>query len=227
MTPRILHQVWLGGSPPDFVVDMMNTVKSRHGHWEYRLWTDNDVPRLENAELFHAASSPAMKADILRYELLHAHGGVYLDADFRCHRAVDLLFPSDASLRLVSEFGVVCNGVMASSPGHPFIGLVIRELGKLSPDDLNRPPHLVTGPYFLDSLFIREKLAETDPGVLLPGDYFFPPRTRVKRTLDEAFRKRFLTHEAMASWREKGLQETLRRTKLRTRTRRFFDLSAE
>lgn len=227
MIPRTIHQIWLGGEPPREVEEMMRSVQHHHPNWNYRLWTDGDLPELRNASLFQWAPSLAMKADVLRYELLYDHGGVYLDADFQCHKPVDALFPDQASLRLVSEFGVVCNSAMGAAPGHAFIKCLIDELGTLPEASVHRQPHLITGPYFVDALFIRERLYEREPCVLLPGDYFFPPRTRVPSALQQAERKRYLTHAAMASWRRGGLLQKVRGSKLRTRLRRFADLSAE
>lgn len=227
MIPRLIHQIWLGGSPPPSVQSAMASVRRHHPHWEVTIWTDRNLPRLENSALFAAASSAAMKADVLRYELLHTHGGVYLDADFVCHRPVDQLFPPDAELRLVSEFGVVCNSVMACSPGHPFMRRLIDELARLDPSCDTSSPHLVTGPYFVDEQYVEEGLAMTAPDSLLPGDFFFPPRTRVISALELAAKKQYVTHLGLASWRKRSVRTVVRQTKLRTRLRRFVDLTAE
>jgi inositol phosphorylceramide mannosyltransferase catalytic subunit len=228
MMPRIIHQIWIGGEVPPEIVQLMHTVRTAHPNWEYMLWTDENLPDIENLDAFRAARTMAMKADILRLELLWRYGGVYVDADFSCHHPLDQLFPRTADLRLVSEFGVVCNGLMGSSVENYFIGRLVEQISHLESSAFatDTPQH-VTGPYFMERMFVKYELALNDPGCLLPGDFFFAPRTRERTAIQEAQRKRYLTHAGMATWRRKDLRHRLRGTKLRTRARRFLDLSAE
>jgi hypothetical protein len=61
--------------------------------WTHFLWTDAEVApllhRLRNKNAYMAASNYGQKADILRYELLQRHGGVYVDVDMECVRSLD------------------------------------------------------------------------------------------------------------------------------------------
>ena len=64
------------------------------GKWRLRgcslnvqvLWTDEQVAGLTlfNQAAFDAAPNFGEKSDILRYELLYAFGGVYVDVDLQC-----------------------------------------------------------------------------------------------------------------------------------------------
>jgi hypothetical protein len=228
MIPHIIHQIWLGGEPPTQVRTWLKGWCNHHPEWEHRLWTDENRPSLRNEAAFLRAPSFAMKADLLRYELLLDWGGIYIDADFECHRAIDDLVRS-RSLLLVSEFGVVCNGFIGADAGEQFIGALVAEAGRrimATTDSTLAAPHLLTGPYMVDEMYRRRGLAFSAPDALLPGDYFFAPRTRVASALAGALEKRYATHHALASWQESSLGQTLRDTKLRTRVRRFLDLSA-
>jgi hypothetical protein len=170
-----------------------------------------------------------MKADVLRYELLLEHGGVYLDADFECHHPLDPLIKNRSRL-LVSEFGVVTNSLMGFVQQDSFLSGLVAKIGSrfAAGGNLNlREPHLLTGPYLVDELFVEMGIAYTDPSALLPGDYFFTPRTRNPEALARAGAKRYGTHHALATWRDATLHERLRQTKLRTRVQRFLDLTAE
>jgi hypothetical protein len=207
----------------------MSSWREHHPAWEYTLWDDANRPALINEDAFAAAPSWAMKADILRYELLLVHGGVYVDADFECHRPLEALV-EDRSILLVSEFGIVCNGVMGCEPGSGFIETIVTEASRcfLAASTKERlQPHLVTGPHLVDRVFVESGLVERDPDCLVAGDYFFEPRSRVPEALALAMRKRFATHHALASWRrESSLTTMLKQTKLRTRLKRFTDLTA-
>jgi mannosyltransferase OCH1-like enzyme len=223
-----MHQIWLGGEPPTLLHTWLEGWRAHHPEWEYRLWTDENRPSLRNETAFLRAPSLAMKADLLRYELLLDWGGVYIDADFECHHAIDDLVGA-RSLLFVSEFGVVCNGFIGAGASDPFIGTLVAEVGRRTMSAANSAlaaPQLLTGPYMLDELYRRRGLAFSQPDALLPGDYFFAPRTRVASTLVGALEKRYATHHALASWRKASVGQTLRDTKLRTRLRRFFDLSS-
>jgi hypothetical protein len=207
----------------------MDTWPKHHPDWEYRLWTDADLPVLDNADLFERAPSYAMKADLLRYEILVRHGGIYIDADFECHRPLDRLMERVEDLLLVSEFGTVCNQFMGSVAGDPFLARCVASartrMEETTPREWEERPHLITGPGLVDELFVELDVAVERPESLLPGDYFFEPRTRVPRLLDVARRKRYATHEALASWRQVTWAQRVRDLKPRTRWRRFLDLS--
>src|SRR5262245_53320466 len=80
--PRVLHQIWLGEEPFPYERER-ETWRRQHPSWKLELWTEADVPGdLELREVANRLRQPAERADILRLELLHRHGGVYLDADF-------------------------------------------------------------------------------------------------------------------------------------------------
>jgi mannosyltransferase OCH1-like enzyme len=85
--PRIIHQIWLGPlTPPSKALDSW---KKKHPNWEYRLWTEDNLPNLKNQHAFDVSDNYPQKADILRYELLEQFGGVYVDADVHCIKPVD------------------------------------------------------------------------------------------------------------------------------------------
>ena len=47
LIPRILHQIWLGGSPiPEEFLEFSAGWRRAHPQWDYRLWTDRRLPRL-------------------------------------------------------------------------------------------------------------------------------------------------------------------------------------
>ena len=61
--------------------------------WTHVLWTDAEVAplldSLRNKQAYLAAPNYGQKADILRYELLQRHGGIYMDVDMECVRSLD------------------------------------------------------------------------------------------------------------------------------------------
>lgn len=147
--PKIIHQIWLG--PHERPVEWMETWREKNPDWEYKLWTDDNLPRLFNQEPFDKIQAFSGKADILRVELLYHYGGIYLDSDCEC------LNPLDDDLRKYPCFvcyenelvrpGLIQNGVVGSAPKHPFLETLIEEISKI--EDFNKDvPSIVVGPYF-------------------------------------------------------------------------------
>lgn len=85
MIEKILHQIWIGPKEPPR--KLMQTWQKAHPDWEYRLWTDhtgweNDAKIAEVPEWYG-------KSDVMRYEILWRHGGIYVDADAICVNKLD------------------------------------------------------------------------------------------------------------------------------------------
>lgn len=94
--PRVLHLVWIGSEVPDRYLANVRAFAEHNPAWIVDLWTDHTVLRadgfntrdaawavgfMQNRELYYAEKNPAAKVDLLRYELVHLLGGVYLDID--------------------------------------------------------------------------------------------------------------------------------------------------
>ena len=131
--PRVIHQVWVGPVTPPF--DMMATWRAMNPTCEYRLWSDGSCPHLEGYEYFqhdliNAKEYRAMrewngKCDVLRFELMHEYGGVYIDADTLCVQELDERFfdlPEGKECWSVWEnekarLGIIASGFLGSVPG--------------------------------------------------------------------------------------------------------------
>src|SRR5665647_30559 len=91
--PKIIHQIWIGTSVPPEFERFQASCKRYHPDWEYRLWTQNDIPSLHmrNENLVHKSRNPGEISDLMRYEILYRYGGVYLDFDCECLQPLDAL----------------------------------------------------------------------------------------------------------------------------------------
>ena len=94
-----------------------------HPDWETRLWTDADLDELEVTEGERArARSASELSNLVRYEVLRRHGGVYLDTDVEGRRPFDDLLAgvrAFAALELPGRVGTAvlgaCRGTGRSS----------------------------------------------------------------------------------------------------------------
>ncbi|MBA3752180.1 hypothetical protein H0X06_05330 [Candidatus Dependentiae bacterium] len=124
--PKIIHQIWVGPKqPPSIFKKSQESIAKYHPDWEYKLWTDADIPalNLHNKKFYDLADNYGEKADILRYEILYRYGGIYLDVDFVCLKPLDMLLHYDVwtSLQPLDCRGDINNAVIGSAPGHPLL----------------------------------------------------------------------------------------------------------
>lgn len=229
MIPRILHQIWVGSEVPPLYAAFHERWKALHPGWDVHLWTDVTLPSLINQELFDLAAQGAVKADIARIELLLRFGGVYVDMDIEPHRATDALWDDGSDLVLLSEGATITNSVMGAVPNNRLLGEMAAAFSQVDRDSIHSPsfdPLTTTGPVALTRI-VSESQAIFDRRVrLLPSDYFVVPKARNSDIRAWAAERRYGTHHAGASWRSESIVNVVRRTRLRTRIRRFLDLGA-
>jgi inositol phosphorylceramide mannosyltransferase catalytic subunit len=190
LIPRVFHQIWLGPEPfPREYEVYQHSWKRRHPGWEVRLWTEGDLPDdLVRKEIYELLRRPAERSDLLRFELLDRHGGVYLDVDFECLRSIEPLLEGVSFFCAYNDPGRVNNAVIGAVPGHPLLARAIRELRPretFGPVDKDG-----TGPLFLN------RLVADFPDVTIFGEEFFYPRTPA------AAEGAYAVHHAARSWKD-------------------------
>jgi mannosyltransferase OCH1-like enzyme len=181
--PKIIHQIWLGPLEP--LEAAMNTWPALHPDWEYKLWTEDNMPSLVNQQAFDDADNYPQKSDILRYELLYNFGGVYVDADEYCIKPldelIDLVSQSNQTVFAANEGNkelpdLIANGMLGCTKQHPFMSELVGNIGLASLG----PAWKVTGPAYLTELIEAKK-----PEIyLFPSITFYPVHHREKHRRD-------------------------------------------
>jgi mannosyltransferase OCH1-like enzyme len=196
--PRVFHRIWLGPDPmPEEYVRLGETWKRNHRDWAHHLWAETNLPTdLERHEVYELLRRPAERADILRLELLHRLGGVYVDADLESLQPIDPLL-DDVSCFLGSlDSGRVSNAIMGAVPGHPLLARAIAELR----------PRTTFGPVDRDGTgpLLIERLRHDFPDVtVFEPDVFYAT---------ERERAQYAFHLSARSWKdEAGLRSDLAR----------------
>jgi hypothetical protein len=160
--PRILHQIWIGGEPPQQWSELSRTWRRHHPSWEHRLWTDAESrPFVERRypgllSLYDSYSYPVQRADVLRYMLLHHFGGAYADMDLECLRPIDPLISGQRAVLARAPPGewTLNNAFMAAEPGHPVLDEILGALVRDRPIAVSHHEVLLTtGPAFLQRVF--------------------------------------------------------------------------
>jgi mannosyltransferase OCH1-like enzyme len=135
--PKIIHQIWIGKKfrRPE---KWMDTWAAMNPSFEHRIWTDetlHELLPLRAQRAFDTMPHLAGKADILRYEILHRYGGIYVDADMECISPfTDDLLQNVAFAAHENEYvrpGLIANSVIGTRPGCPMMDAMIEHVAAL------------------------------------------------------------------------------------------------
>jgi mannosyltransferase OCH1-like enzyme len=152
----------------------MKTWEDMNPSWEYKLWSDDNLPELVCQEQFDNMKQLHGKADILRYELLYKYGGFYIDADSECILPLeDFLLDNDSFAGYENERvrgGLIANGYIASTKENDLMWILMSKINKI-PDINKTDAWIMTGPQLLTNT-VRE-IGYTDLTVY-PSHYFIP-----------------------------------------------------
>lgn len=174
--PKIIHQIWIGPyKPPEF----MYTWKEIHADYEYILWDNNKIKELfplRNQELYDLYDGETecwnARSDILRFEIMHKFGGIYVDADTICLRHLEGDFLNTdffaAYLNEKARKNRIASGVMGGVKNHILMERCIEELHKY--EKVMRPAHTYVGPTFFTYVINKYQIDIK----ILPSYYFYP-----------------------------------------------------
>lgn len=180
LIPKIIHQIWVGGTVPKKFENLMKTWIDKHIGWEYYLWTDDDIDSFEfiNKKDFDSAVNKGTKADIWRYEILNSYGGVYVDIDYECLKPLDVIHHTcDFYATITCDDDIIGNGIIGSVKNHPILQDCIKKISRLSKKQLEDPwentgPKLLTK-YIMKHLW-KNRNDKTNKTVVYPTLFFHP-----------------------------------------------------
>lgn len=192
--PRIIHQIWVGPNPAP--TDWIDTWRAQPG-WTHVLWISAGPTELlkftgeirgatglrsvvgtslletTNPELTTALAFYEERgmwhgiADIVRVAVLHAFGGVYVDADTTRQGDLEDLI-AERRLLLISGWGSsrVINGFLAGPPNHRLWRRWLEEIHDSAAAGVLDPPWNTIGGTMLtrlvDELDLRDHVAPTE-----------------------------------------------------------------
>ncbi|MDR3550085.1 MAG: glycosyltransferase [Candidatus Babeliales bacterium] len=205
--PKIIHQIWIGNSVPSEFKEFQASCKRYHPDWEYRLWTQDDIPALHmrNDHLVRRSRNPGEISDLMRYEILYRYGGVYLDFDCECLQSLEALHylydfyigiqPLDSD---VVQLGI---GIIGSVPYHPMLKQCIESIGDTW-DAIADKTTARTGPLFFTKIFYRYAAQDDLCNIAFPATYFYPLGCKEYGSAKTAWAKQgsFAVHHWAKSW---------------------------
>lgn len=175
LIPKKIHQIWLGGEVPKQFVSLMQTWKTLHPDWEYRLWTDKDLDDFPfiNRAAFDRALNLGTKADILRYDILYVFGGVYVDVDFECVRPLDALVHAHYFFAGIEGFDWLSNAIIGACPGLSLFKRLALLINQWDDEQL-KSPWTYTGPLTFTKQVYQFLRSNPERACIYPTRFFFP-----------------------------------------------------
>jgi mannosyltransferase OCH1-like enzyme len=175
--PRQIHIVWIGDDKkrPD---DLIQTWVDKNPGWEVKVWGNEELHGIDWVNSQHIKTYLEQKkysgvADMMRYEILYAHGGFAVDADSECVAPLeDWLFAGSICAPWENETarpGLIAMGYMASAPGQPFFKAIIDTI-KADPTIPDDAAWIKTGPVLFTEIYKKNK----ESVHVWPSHYFIP-----------------------------------------------------
>ncbi|MBI3236425.1 MAG: hypothetical protein HYZ48_01755 [Chlamydiales bacterium] len=150
--PPVIHLIWLGPKAfPSGSIENLRSWIAYHPEWRIKLWTDRERETpCEGVEMidiggfafrylgncFQNSSNWGEKSDLLRYEILLAEGGIYVDHDAYCIasfeglvRGYDFFCCLEPPHEPFVGRNITCwNGLIGARPEHPLLLETIRKV---------------------------------------------------------------------------------------------------
>jgi mannosyltransferase OCH1-like enzyme len=175
--PKIFHFIWIGDETkrPD---NCIRTWRDAHPDWEFRIWGNHELKTRPWANFRHMEAMLPREfngvADMMRWEILHEHGGVLFDADSVCVRPIDdELLDCPAFACWENEIvrpGLIAAGYFGCEPGNPFVRQIIEDIAA-SPSVIEDVAWKTVGAQRLTDCYREHAYS---PLRIYPSHYFIP-----------------------------------------------------
>lgn len=177
MIPKIIHFIWIG-DVFKMPYKCMKTWTDKNPEYKVVLWSNEEVQNSnwKNSKQLHdmlAKKDYAGASDVMRYEILHEHGGIYIDADTYCVKPLeDWLLDCEAFACWEQELvrnNLIANTVIGGVPGADVWKKCIDEVATKDCTE-KKLAWLITGPMLVTDVFFKGQANLT----VYPSQFFMP-----------------------------------------------------
>jgi hypothetical protein len=129
MIPKILHFVWVQGldaMPADYR-RCFESWAPLHPEWEVILWSRDNMPPLRNAWALDLPTATFV-SDVVRFEVVHQMGGVYLDCDHECMKPIDDIVAGKSAFVSMRNSNAIENSGFGGVPSAEWLREIIDAL---------------------------------------------------------------------------------------------------
>lgn len=197
MIPKVLHQVWLGGSRiPD---QFLKRWRELHPDWDYRLWNESNLKDTDCWRFIDIAQKNSSKSNIARLYIILTYGGVYADLDVEFIQNVDCLLNHEAFAAKEPHESLP---VWPNWYGNAFFGAVSNHSWiKYQYDNLDKYVHK-SPPWGPALMTEAAKNAEVNKGLVTIETKLFYPITCHEKAGDRNFSDSYVVHHWDMSWKK-------------------------
>lgn len=198
--PRVLHRIWLDEEVPERYETFWRSLQELHPGWEFVTWDDSSkLDWLRCRSVYDAATTHAGRSDVLRYEIIAKHGGVYVDCDVEGIKPFDPLLADDKPFIAWENTNLLCPTVIGAPPEHPALSDLLDALPAWEQTHRGTPPNIQTGPEFITAAWReRDDVRRLPPSAFYPigwwekhllGKVAYPPETYSVHHWDKGWAK--------------------------------------
>lgn len=123
--PQVFHYCWFGGNPkPELMERCIASWTRVMPDWDVVEWNEDnyDVGKNTYMREAHESGAWAFASDYARFDILNAHGGVYVDTDVELLKPIPASVLADEAFTGIESAGRVAPGLIYGSvAGHPFL----------------------------------------------------------------------------------------------------------
>ena len=137
MTPKLVHQIWLGPQRPH--IEFHRELAIKNPDYSVVLWRERDLIGLgvDLNGLYDKFWSHASVSNMLRLMIVKKYGGFYLDMDMEPIKPIDCLRQVYGNAAAADQGdGRICNAFFNAPPDHPWVNWQIEHgAGDCNPHD--------------------------------------------------------------------------------------------
>jgi mannosyltransferase OCH1-like enzyme len=177
MIPKLMHFIWVGDESR-CPANCMDTWRALNPDWQFKLWGNAELAGEDwvNRAHMNAMAEREMNgvADMMRWEILLAHGGVVVDADSICLRPLDdHLLDCEAFACWESEIarpGLIAAGYFGCEAGNPLVAQIVHDV-HVEPSVTHAKAWRTVGPQRLTDSYRKYGYSKLR---IYPSHYFIP-----------------------------------------------------
>jgi len=230
LIPKKIHYCWFSGNPmPKELQKCMDSWKQFCPDYEIIRWDESnyDIHRSPYMEQAYAQKKWCYVSDYARLDILHQHGGIYLDTDVELIRNLDELLYQPAFCGMEKWGTVNTGGGCGAQAGNPAVRAMLDFRGPFSFSREDGTTNQISSGYYETLPLIRAGLRPDSttqiiangemtvysPDFFLPFDYVSGKTNLTKNT--------FSIHHYSGTWLSSSAAEERKRT--RERYIKFLD----
>lgn len=177
MIPKLLHFIWIGDQSK-MPVKCIQTWMDKNPDYKINIWDNDSLSRhfWSNAKQLHEMLEKkdyAGASDVMRYEILHREGGIYIDADTYCVKPLeDWLLDCEAFACWEQELvrnNLIANTVIGGVPGADVWKKCIEGIATKDCTE-QKLAWMITGPMLVTDVFFKAQANLT----VYPSHFFMP-----------------------------------------------------